>query len=90
MQIETVDEVFETFHNIKNPQLRDYNRVVMLCNIQKDFGKVFAEEYLQNFTSMERIKMMLMLMHINKVGRDEVVRTLKFEPELTNDEVQYV
>ena len=67
-------EQFITFNEIDNPLLRAYNRVVMLHNIQSDYGDVGAIKYIEAFDNDDRMEMMGMLFSIQHTGLEEVKR----------------
>lgn len=66
---------FNRFDDINHYPLRIYNRCVFLSNIMEDSGKAYAEDYIGQFSAVDRKSMLSMFNLIKKIG---VRNTQKF------------
>lgn len=77
----TTAKTFNQFNDVNHRPLKIYNRAVTLMNINTDFGKHVAEDYVQLFSEDDRKDMWMMLLLIKKIGQKEakkkVTRNLK-------------
>lgn len=87
-----METTFNTFSEIKHTPLRVYNRVVMMNNIIEDFGKDTLEEYISNFSQMERKQMFVMAHflkhHGPKVTQEVVTKGLDFKVDEVSENEQ--
>lgn len=80
--------VYETFNNVKNENLKSYNRVVMFHNIMEEWGEVQGKEYLNMFSDKDRLHMIIMNRVIKEQSEDEIKRLLTLEVEPEGEELE--
>lgn len=75
--------MFETFNEVRDENLRAYNRVMFAKNISKEFGTETLKEYLGLFDQTSRNKMFIVGSVIRNKGEDYFKREVlsKIEPE---------
>jgi hypothetical protein len=71
---------YEFFNEVRNPNLRSYNRVNTFLNIRERHGPVIAHRYLEKFDRASKISMFKMVSDMATVGfenyRRSFMRTL--------------
>lgn len=63
---------YSLFNDIEDAALRTWNRCVVMCNVNKDNGKDFAEGYGNCLSKVDKMQMMAMLQYIQVKGMEAV------------------
>lgn len=84
-----MNEVLPTFNDIEYQPLRVWNRAVMAHNIREDSGKRAMEKYLRLFNKQELTEIFLLTQRVMKEGRDKVLKEIKRDMPL-QEEDEYV
>ena len=79
---------FNKFNEVEPKRLRVFNRVVMAFNMLDDFGPSQLRNYIEEFSTTERLEMQVMSAYIKKHGPDkvrkEVTAGIEFRDEGNN------
>jgi hypothetical protein len=84
-----MNEPLPTFADIEYQPLRVWNRAVMAHNLREDSGKAAMERYLKLFNKQELTEIYLLTQRVMKEGRDKVLKEIKYNMPLQEDE-EYV
>ena len=80
----------DKFDEIKSPLLKVFNRTIMANNIFEDYGMAPAQEYLDQFNSVDKDNIRKMAQLLKTKGYEYVKRFVRentvFEEDLTPNE----
>lgn len=74
------------FNEITHRPLRIYNRCVFTSNLLEDAGRAAVEDYLDQFTTTERVEMAQMYNLVKKLGVKKVRALVTEGLEFSNDD----
>lgn len=84
---------YSLFNEVDDAALRTWNRCVVMCNMNKDNGKDFAEGYGNSLSQVDKMQMLAMLNYIKARGAEEVRKEINagkhtvLEHDLGDDKV---
>lgn len=64
--------------DVKNAQLKAYNRCMTARNILENHGRVLFDRYIKNFVEKDKMEFMTMATFINVKGIEEAGRHVQF------------
>jgi hypothetical protein len=79
-----------TFLEVKDPILRAFNRYAFLRNIMEDAGRAYAEEYVEQFNTVDQTNIALVAKLIKKQGYKATVKFIRENVVFEDDVIKEV
>lgn len=80
---------FNKFDEIEHEPLRVYNRLVLTHNLLEDGGEYAAKEYLDMFTTSDRVKILKLNNFLKKNGVDKTISVVTKDLELEDPHYEH-
>jgi hypothetical protein len=74
------------FNDVKDPILRAYNRYVVANNLKEDAGRAYAEEYLNQFSTVDQTNIFLIGSLLRKQGYKATIEFIRQNVIFEEDE----